>query len=238
MPRRVSTLTARFRAAREARLRRILSRRFGRGERLARQIRAANRRDYFATVRQRRFAAQRARTFREEPPGTRRAREQRAARVQAFLARSGQHRADAARRVQRFYPGARGRGALLGFQQALNRAAVRRLRKAVQLFGTDARKFYKARLQKEIDLTTQKRSGKLRSGVSVRKRTRGRVVTLVENFPKTAFRHRNDSGQYAYIVSAPGGGNRGFVRVARALTNRRFDKFLARARARVITTGG
>ena len=240
MARRVSSVTARFRAMRAARMRRILSRHtFGRQGRLGQQIRAQNRRAYFDKVRrQRAFAARRASAFREELPGTRRAREQRAARVAAFLARGGQHRADAAARVQRFFPGSRSRGALLSVRRTFSAAAARRLRKAIQLFGTDARRYYKARLIKEIDLTTQRRSGKLRGGVRVKKRTRGRVVELREDFPKTAFQYGNERGQYAYIVSSPGGANRGFIRVARAMTNRKFDKFLARARARVITTGG
>lgn len=208
-------------------------------------------RDYFAEVRARRRAATRLRSLRVEPEGTRRARERAARRLEEFLSLSGQHAEIARRRVERFQPhlrrGNRARGglargaarSLLGL--ALREASKRQratTRKALQLLGREAVKHYKRRLRIEIGLTTVKRTGRLRTRISVRRRIRNGQVAIRENFPNTAFKSGARSGQYAYVVSSAGGANRGFIRLARADTNKRFDKFYARARARVISKGG
>ena len=117
----------------------------------------------------------------------------------------------------------------LRFNQRNQGALARSIRRVMVLAGTEARKFYKRQLIRDIDVTTKRRTGRLRRP-RVRKSTRGDTIKLVEDFPHTF--KSNLGGQYAYVVDAPRGGNRKFIRHAKGVTNANLRQIFARAFAR------
>lgn len=99
-------------------------------------------------------------------------------------------------------------------------AARKKAREEWALRRAKLRRIHKRNLQEHIDLSTRRRSGKLRR-CYVSARQRGQTIVLRENFPRTKVtwrgRRGSGSGQYAWIVNG-GIANRRFVQRARAAT--------------------
>lgn len=127
-------------------------------------------------------------------------------------------------------------GAGLFISDGRDTARIRRnFRTSLRLSATEAVRFYRKQLIHDVGVTTTKRTGNLRR-VRVRRRTRSTQIALVEDFPRTSF----GTGQYAYVVNAPGraeggkgrGGNRKFISHARGATNAALQSIFARGIAR------
>ena len=89
-----------------------------------------------------------------------------------------------------FRPGSHsyGKGTLFVLPADVAKLQVRFAR-AIQFAGTSLRRFYKRQLQKDIRATTERRSGRLRRPVTVKRYGRRSLgeIELVESFPHTSF---------------------------------------------------
>ena len=124
----------------------------------------------------------------------------------------------------------------LGIANNSSPEIVAEARFTVLRFGTEARKFYRSQLVKDIDVTTRERTGKLKNSPNVVKRTRGLGIVLTYDFPATRVQWRSrsgraGSGQYAFIVNAPNGGNRKFIQHAVGVTQGNLNTLLTRSKA-------